>query len=111
MECCCLFPVLLMTTRYTQARVKDMVAYLLGKLEAPHGYAKQLRELVSFRLVFNYYRDEYVADFYAALLWENYFLGQAELRRVLELRSIKSLEELVVRASDYFERLSPCHPI
>lgn len=107
MEGCCPHPVLLETTRYTQARVMDMVAYLLGKVEAPEEYARRLRELVPFRLVFNYFTDEYLADFYAAPLWENYFLGRAELRRVLEIRLIKSLDELVVRASDYFERLSP----
>lgn len=111
LESGCRFPILLTTTRYTQARVMDMVAYLLGKVEAPKGYAKLLRELVPFRLVFNYFTDEYVADFRAAPLWENYFLGRAELRRVLELRSIRSLEELVVRACDYFERLSPHCPI
>ena len=111
MEGGCLHPVLLETTRYTQARVMDMVAYLLGKVEAPEEYAGRLRELVPFRLVFNYFTDEYVADFHAAPLWENYFLGRAELRRVLEIRSIKSLDELVVRASDYFERLSPFSPV
>lgn len=111
MEGCYRHPVLLETTRYTQARIMDMVAYLLGNLEAPKGYAKLLHELVPFRLVFNYFTDEYVADFRAAPLWENYFLGRAELRRVLELRSIRSLEELVVRACDYFERLSPHCPI
>jgi|GEM_PF-983504 len=111
MEGSCRFPVLLPTTRYTQARVMDMVAYLLGKVEAPNGYAKQLQNFVPFRLVFNYFTDEYVADFCAVPLWENYFLGQAELRRVLELRSIRSLDELVIRASDYFERLLPHHLI
>lgn len=111
MEGCCRFPVLLPTTRYTQARVMDMVAYLLGKLKAPHGYAKQLCDLVPFRLVFNYFTDEYVADFCAVPLWEDYFLGRAELRRVLERRSIRSLDELVVRAADYYEQLSPCRPI
>lgn len=111
MEGCCPHPVLLETTRYTQARVMDMVAYLLGRVEAPEEYARWLRELVPFRLVFNYFTDEYVADFHAAPLWENYFLGRTGLRRVLEIRSIKSLDELVVRASDYFERLSPCSPV
>lgn len=107
MEGCCPFPILLSTTRYTQARVMDMVAYLLGKVEAPEKYAKLLRELVPFRLVFNYFTDEYVEDFLAAPLWENYFLGRAELRRGLEARSIRSLDELVARAADYFERLWP----
>lgn len=105
----CRFPILLLTTRCTQGRVMDMTAYLLGRMDAPQGYAKQLRELVPFRLVFNYFTSEYVADFFAVPLWNNYFLGQAELRRVLELRSIRSLEELVERASDYFECLSPYH--
>lgn len=109
-EVCCRFPILLPTTRYTQARIMDMVAYLLGKLEAPKEYANQLHELVPFRLVFNFFTDEYVADFRAVPLWENYFLGREELRRVLELRSIGSLEELVMRACDYFERLSPDFP-
>lgn len=109
-ECSCRFPILLPTTRYTQARVMDMVAYLLGQVEAPKEYAKQLHELVSCRLVFNYFSDEYVEDFNAAPLWEDYFLGIAELRHVLELRSIGSLEELVSRACDYFERLSPDFP-
>lgn len=111
MEGCCLHPVLLETTRYTQARVLDMVAYLLGRTKAPKEYARQLHELVPFRQTFNYFTDKYVADFLAAPLWENYFLGRAELRRVLELRSIRSLEELVFRACDYFERLSPLSPI
>lgn len=106
-ESCCRFPILLPTMRCTQARIMDMVAYLLGKEEAPEEYIKRLHELVPFRLVFNYFLDEYVADFYAEPLWENYFLGLAELRRVLELRSIKSLDELIIRASDYFECLSP----
>lgn len=111
MEGCCRHPVLLETTRYTQARVMDMTAYLLGKVYAPKMYSKRLCELVSYRLVFNYFTDEYVEDFLAAPLWEIYFLGQAELRRVLEKRSIRSLEELMVRACDYFERLSPYCPI
>lgn len=111
MEGCCWHPILLETSRYTQARVLDMVAYLLGRAEAPKEYARHLRELVPFRQVFNYFTDNYVADFLAAPLWENYFLGRAELRRVLELRSIRSLEELVFRACDYFERLSPLSPI
>ena len=110
MESGCLFPILLSTTRYTQARVMDMAAYLLGKVEAPEKYAKLLRELVPFRLVFNYFTEEYVEDFLAAPLWENYFLGRAELRRVLEVRSIGSLDELVTRAADYFERLWPYQP-
>lgn len=107
----CPHPVLLETTRYTQARVMDMVAYLLGKVKAPEEYARWLHEVVPFRLVFNYFTDEFVADYHADPLWENYFWGRAELRRVLELRSIKSLDELVVRASDYFERLSPLSPV
>lgn len=107
-ESCCLFPVLLPTTRYTQARVMDMVAYLLGEVDAPKGYAEQLRKLVPFQLVFNYVSNKYVKNFYAAPLWDNYFMGRTELRRVLEARSIRSLEELVQRASDYFELL--VHP-
>lgn len=110
-ESVCRFPILLPTTRYTQARIMNMVAYLLGQVEAPKGYTKQLCELVPFRLVFNYFTDEYVADFRAGPLWENYFLGRSELRHVLELRSIGSLEELVIRACDYFERLLPDSPI
>lgn len=111
MEDCYQHPVLLDTTRYTQARVLDMVAYLLGRTKAPVKYARQLHELVPFRLVFNYFTDQYVADFLAVPLWEIYFSGRAELRRVLEKRSIKSLEELVVRACDYFEPVSPHHKL
>lgn len=106
-EGCCPFPILLPTTRYTQGRVMDMVAYLLGQMEAPQEYAKQLCKQVPFRQVFNYFTDEYVADYCAEPLWEDFFLGQPKLHRVLELRSIGSLDELVVRAVDYFERLSP----
>lgn len=106
MEDCCRFPVLLPTMRYTKGKVMDMTAYLLGLVDAPQSYEKQLRELVPFQLVFNYLTYEYVADFYAVPLWDNYFLGLTELYRALKQRSIRSLEELVELASSYFERLS-----
>ena len=78
-EGCCPFPVLLTTTRYTQGRIMDMVAYLLGQAEAPQEYAKQLCKLVPFRLVFNYFTDEYVADFCAVPLIDGMYTYTSEI--------------------------------
>lgn len=84
----------------------NVVAYLLEKTTAPETYICQLIQQVPYRLVFNYFTDEYVKDFYTEKLWENFFFGAGELYRSIQSYSIRSLEELMVRASEYFEHLT-----
>lgn len=106
-EDCYRYPIVINTTRFTQARIMNMVAYLHGQTNAPDAYIEQLLTLVPYREVFNFITEEYVKDFLAAPLWENYFLGVEDLQHAVRQRSIKSLEELVDRASEFFERLIP----
>lgn len=101
------FPILILTTRFTQARIMNIVAYLLGKTVAPKTYITQLSELIPYRLVFNYFTDEYVKDFLTEPLWNDFFLKQEELRRAINMYLISCLQELVIRASEYFEKLVP----
>lgn len=96
------YPILIPTTRYTYKRIMNMVAYLLGKFDAPQQYGIQLSKLIPYRLVFNTYTESFVKDFDADLLWKKFFLELPTLNNIIHLRAIQSLEELADRAADYF---------
>lgn len=101
------YPIVINTTRFTQARIMNMVAYLHGQMNAPVAYINLLHTQVPYREVFNFITEEYVKDYLTVPLWENYFLGVDNLRHAVQHRSINSLGELVARASEFFERLVP----
>lgn len=99
-----LYPILCPSNRHTEGRIKNMVCYLTGGLEWSESMQQTLYESVPYRLVFNYVIDEYVKDFDADALWDVFFLGQTQLSHMLHLRSIFSLDVLVYRAAEYFDR-------
>lgn len=83
-----------------------MVYYLTGRTEWKQSFLWQLHT-VPYRLVFNYWLDEYVRDYMTVQLWENFFKGQDELSKIIEKRRISNFEELIYRTIDYFENLIP----
>ena len=97
-------PILCPTNRYTIGRIKDIVCYLTGGSDWSNSFRKQLCATVPYRLVFNYWLDEYVKDYDVNALWEAFCLGQEELSSVLELRRISSLDVLAYRAREYYDR-------
>lgn len=103
-EYCFRHPITLDSTRMTERRVMDMVAYLFCKSTAGKKYKEALRERVSFREVFNYTTDRYQKNYDRGELWEKFFLAFPELRRAIESRHIANLAELEYRAADYFEK-------
>lgn len=101
-----LYPILCPGNRNTETRIKDMVYYLTGRTEWKQSFLRQLHT-VPYRLVFNYWLDEYVRDYMTVQLWENFFKGQDELSKIIEKRRISNFEELTYRTIDYFENLIP----
>lgn len=97
-------PILIDSKRMTQNRVLDMVAYLLGKHEAPDKYKQILKDRISFYDVFNYQLERYQRDYDKTDLWACFFMGLPEIRYIIEQRHIQSLDELIYRASSYFEK-------
>lgn len=57
-----------------------------------------------YREVFNYVTEEYCKDYLADSLWTNYFLQVPEFKKIIMLRSIQNLSELISKAADYFEQ-------
>ena len=100
-------PIFCPADRNTEGRIRDMVCYLTSSLDWSKAMQQRLRTTVPYRLVFNYWLDEYVRDYEPAALWESFFTGQKELARILALRGIPSLDMLVYRTVDYFERYAP----
>ena len=84
-----------------------MTAYLLGTLDWTLEFRRRLLSLVPYRLVFNYWLDEYVNDYDAVSLWEVYFMGSEKLSQIIIRRGISGLAELEYRAAEYFERRIP----
>lgn len=99
-------PILCPANRNTEAKIKDMVCYLTGRAEWTKSLQSYLRTVVPYRLVFNYWLDEFVRDYATEPLWEIFFLGQEELSQVVKLRKISGLDELTYRAMVYFDRYS-----
>ena len=102
MEYLCPYPVVIVSGRYTPGRVGNMVTYLTGTAEMPKAYRERLRS-IPYRRVYNYVTAEYVEAYLAEPLWERFFVGDEGLKRVLECRSIKTMEELEYRSAAYFE--------
>lgn len=102
MEYLCPYPVVIVSGRYTPGRVGNMVTYLTGTAEMPKAYRERLRS-IPYRRVYNYVTAEYVEAYLAEPLWERFFMGDEGLKRVLECRSIKTMEELEHRSAAYFE--------
>lgn len=102
MEYLCPYPVVILSDRYTPGRVMNIVAYLTGTAEMPDAYRERLRS-IPHRRVYNYVTAEYVVAYFAEPLWNSFFMGDEGLKRVLERRSIKTMEELVHRSAAYFE--------
>ena len=99
-------PIVEPSSRMTQRRVLDMVAYLLGQERAPRRYREELeKRKIPYRVVFNYHLDRFRMDYEREALWSDYFCSLPELRRVLEYRRIASLTELEYRSSEYFRSL------
>lgn len=103
-EYCYRHPITLDSTRMTERRVMDMVAYLFCKASAEKKYKEALRERVAFQEIFNYTTDRYQKNYDRVELWGNFFLAFPELRRAIESRRIMSLSELECRAADYFDK-------
>lgn len=103
-EYCSRHPITLDSTRMTERRVMDMIAYLFCKPTAEKKYKEALKKLVSFREVFNYATDRYQRNYDRDELWKNFFLAFPELRQAIESRHIASLSELEYRAAEYFEK-------
>lgn len=99
----CRHPILLMTARNTPARIADTVTYLTGTAMDAGKYREALVSMIPYKLTYNSLTCEYIEDFCGKALWEQFFLARAEYRSVIEHRSIRSYEELVERASAYFE--------
>lgn len=102
-ECDYLFPILCPGSRNTMGRIRNMTAYLLGTLDWTLAFRQRLYDLVPYRLVFNYWLDEYVKDYDAVSLWDVYFRDCERLVRIIDRRGISSLAELEYRASEYFD--------
>lgn len=97
------------SSRMTSRHVLDMVAYLLGRENAPRTYRQRLKEAgLLHRTIFNYALDRYQQDYDREALWRDYFLAQPELRQILEHRRIGSLGELEYRTSEYFHLFCWC---
>ncbi len=97
-------PIRIDSKRMTQNRVLDMVAYLLGKHEAPDKYKQILADRIAYRDVFNYQLERYQRDYDKTALWDCFFMGLPELRYIIGQRRIQNLDELIYRASSYFEK-------
>lgn len=97
-------PILIDSQRMTQNRVLDMVAYLLDKHEAPEKCNRILSDRIAYKEVFNYQIKCYQRDYDKTALWDYFFMGQPELHYIIEQRRIQSLDELIYRASIYFEK-------
>lgn len=97
------------SSRMTSRHVLDMVAYLLGRENAPRAYRQRLKEAgLLHRTIFNYALDRYQQDYDREALWRDYFLAQPELRQILEHRRIGCLGELEYRTSEYFHLFCWC---
>lgn len=97
-------PILIESKRMTQSRVLDMVAYLVGRHEAPDKYKHILIDRILSCEVFNYHLERYQRDYDKTTLWNYFFTGLPELRYIIEQRHIHSLDELIYRACSYFEK-------
>ena len=96
------YPIVLDSPHMTENRVMDMIAYLLGSFKAPESYRELLKKL-PFRRFFNFTINRYYKDFERSALWNDLFLRLPELKRIIEVRRIQSLDELIYRAGEYFE--------
>lgn len=102
-----IYPILCPTDTNSEGRIKNIVTYLTGQRDWPESLRKRLYDTIPYRLVFDYWLEEFVRDYEAAPLWEVYFTGQQELARPIKQRRITSLEELVYRTVNYFEHYNP----
>ena len=101
-------PILSPSTRMTERRILDMVAYLLCRETAPRIYRERLRSSnIPSRQFFNYALDRYQEDFDRDALWKEYFLKQPSVAQICRHRRIDTLDELEQHAEDYFGIYSP----
>ncbi|WP_455614831.1 hypothetical protein [Eisenbergiella sp.] len=98
-----LHPITIDSSRMTERRVLDMVAYLYGKHNAPTKYKLILSDKIPYQTIFNYQIERYQRDYNKTALWDCFFMELPELRYIVEQRRIKNLDELIYRASSYFE--------
>lgn len=96
-------PVTIDSTRMTERRVMDMVAYLLCQERAPAKYRDRLHNQISFTEVFNYILSRYQRDYDREELWKKFFLSFGELQEALQARHIGNLMELEYYAAEYFD--------
>lgn len=100
----CECPIILSDNRMTERHVMNIVSYLLGLCKAPKQYKDYLKD-VSFHEIFNYFTDRYEKDYDKNSLWNDFFMKQPELKRVIEHRHIYDIEELIYHAYEYFEKI------
>lgn len=84
--------------------VLRMVSYLLGKQHVPVEYCKLLRETIQYQETFNEKTFRYQKVYIKEDLWNHYFLFCKELKRVISIRKINSIEELLYRTGEYYEK-------
>ena len=97
-------PIVIDSTRMTELRVLDMVAYLYCQNKAPSKFIDILKKEIAYRTVFNYDTDRYQRDYDREALWNDFFNGVPELCQRIRKRRIRSLSELEYRATEYFEK-------
>lgn len=96
-------PIVMNSTRMSELRVLDMVAYLYCQNKTPSQFIKILREKIAYRTIFNYEIDRYQRDYNRKSLWDDFFNGVPELCQRINQRRIRDLAELEYRAAEYFE--------
>lgn len=96
-----LHPIISNSSLMTEARIHDMLSYLIGKDKIPHHYLKYLRDNIPYKSVFNSITCRYQRSYDKNKLW-NFFQTFPELRGAIIHRKIKSLEELEYYAAEYF---------
>lgn len=100
-EHCYKYPIILETNRMTERRVLNLIFYLLGQ-EKLETYKKYLRSEIPYCKAYNSTFDRYQRNYDIISLWDNLFLSFPELCSVINHRHIRSLDELIYRACEYF---------
>lgn len=95
-------PVTIDSTRMTERRVMDMVAYLLCQERAPAKYRDRLHNQISLQKCLT----TYCPDIRETMIGKNYgkiFSFVRELQEALQARHIGNLMELEYYAAEYFD--------
>lgn len=101
-----MYPILIKTSRNTERRIENIITYLTGKMSISRRYITLLHRTVPYKEVFNYVTIKYDKDYLPEPLWSDYFLQVPEFKKIILLRSIKDLNELIQKSANYFEQYS-----